>query len=141
MTIGKLASAAGVGIDTIRYYEREGLLAEPRRTRANYRLYPPAAVQQLRFIAQAKSLGFSLAEIRDLLRLQTGGTRADVWRIAEGQLAEVRNKLRALRSIESVLSPLISACHGADEVGEACPILDALAAASRITPENDKDGE
>lgn len=135
-TIGKLASATGVGIETIRFYEREGLLDEPRRTQANYRLYPPAAEQQLRFIAHAKTLGFSLAEIRELVHLQKGGRRADVRDIASRHLSEVRQKLRALNSIESVLSALVRDCDGQGESSDGCPILEALTEASKV-PSNE----
>ncbi len=128
MTIGKLAAATGVGIETIRYYEREGLLDPPSRTASNYRKYPPEAVGRLRFVVQAKALGFSLAEIRELLRLQRGGSRAEVREIADRHLADVRAKLASLHAIESVLSELVTDCDGCGDAAEGCPIIESIAA-------------
>lgn len=127
-TIGKLAAVTGVGIETIRFYEREGLLEPPRRTAANYRMYPATAESQLRFIVHAKALGFSLAEIRELLRLQKGGTRSEVREIAGRHLADVRAKLASLHAIESALSELVTDCDGRGDAAEGCPIIESIAA-------------
>ncbi len=126
-TIGKLAAATGIGIETIRFYEREGLLEPPLRTPANYRLYPPAAETRLRFILRAKALGFSLAEIRELLRLQKGGSRSEVREVAGRHLADVRAKLESLRAIETVLDELVADCDGCGDASEGCPIIESIA--------------
>lgn len=88
LTIGKVAKQAGVGIDTVRFYEREGLLPEARRAESGYRLYSLDDVDRLRFIRRAKTLGFSLEEIAELLRLNAAkGSRSDVKRLAQRRLA------------------------------------------------------
>ena len=86
MTIGKLAQAAGVGIDTVRFYERSGLLGQPLRSLSGYRLYAPSEIDRLRFIRRAKALGFTLEQIAELLSLSHGGDRADVKALASGRL-------------------------------------------------------
>lgn len=126
LKVGQLAEKAGVGIDTVRYYERAGLLPEPPRRPSGYREYPPQAVARLRFIRRAKALGFTLEEISGLLRLSDH--RADVKsikRLAQTRLAEVERKLRELERVRDGLRQLIEACPGHGEPG-ACPILSAL---------------
>jgi MerR family transcriptional regulator, copper efflux regulator len=126
LRISQLAEQAGVGIDTVRYYERAGLLPEPPRRPSGYREYPPQSLQRLRFIRRAKALGFSLDEIAGLLELsdQRGDFDA-VKRLAEQRLGEVEAKLRELKQIRDGLRGLVKACpgHGA---AEHCPILQAL---------------
>lgn len=129
-TIGKLAAATGIGIETIRFYEREGLLEPPLRTPANYRLYPPEAESRLRFILRAKALGFALAEIRELLRLQKGGSRSEVREVAGRHLADVRAKLVSLRAIEVVLDELVADCDGCGDASEGCPIIESIASSA-----------
>lgn len=127
LRIGALASEAGVGIDTIRYYEREGLLPAPRRRASGYRDYDAGAVVQLRFIRRAKSLGFSLDDIRELLALSgdRGQGVAGVKARAEARLEDVERRIRELRRVHRGLKQLIDACPGHGEL-EQCPILKAL---------------
>ncbi len=128
MTIGAVARAAGVGVETIRFYEREGLLPPPARNPANgYRRFPADTVDRLRFIARAKALGFTLREIRELLELRADpdGSCRTVRAKARHKLEGVRAKIEDLRRIERTLEALARACPGDGGVGD-CPILAAL---------------
>jgi len=127
MTISELAQAAGVHIETVRYYERRGLLPKPARRPSGYRAYPETMVARLRFIKNAQELGFSLAEIEKLLALRVDAVTScvDVRRRAEVKLAEVAQKLQALQQIQAALSDLVAACAQGGPQGE-CPILEAL---------------
>jgi MerR family copper efflux transcriptional regulator len=127
ITIGAVARQAGVGIDTIRYYEREGLLPEPRRRASGYRDYGPGVVERLRFIRRAKDLGFTLDEIRELLALSTDRERGvkSVKQRAEARLGEVERRIRELQRVKRGLRQLIDACPGHGAL-EQCPILRAL---------------
>lgn len=128
LTIGTVAKRAGVPIDTIRYYEREGLLPEPLRRASGYRSYNETAVSRLRFIRRAKDLGFTLEEIRDLLALssdRSGGVKA-VRKRAEQRLASIEARIAELVRIRKGLQQLIQACPGHGDP-EHCPILRALA--------------
>ncbi|MDP6081717.1 MAG: MerR family transcriptional regulator [Arenicellales bacterium] len=127
MTIGRLARHAGVGIDTIRFYERRGLLPEPARTPAGYRLYPSQAAARLRFIRRAKGLGFTLDEIEWLLELQdVGGQKSIVKDLTRKKLSQIDSKIEDLSRIHKVLSQLESECSGSGDVS-GCPIIAALA--------------
>lgn len=127
LRIRQLADRAGVGIDTVRYYERAGLIAPPPREPSGYRAYPTATVERLRFIRRAKALGFSLEEIADLLRLSDGrhqGIEAgDVRGLAQERLQAIDQKLAELQRVRDGLAQLIDACPGE---GQCCPILSAL---------------
>ncbi|MDX1609855.1 MAG: MerR family DNA-binding protein [Halofilum sp. (in: g-proteobacteria)] len=126
LTIGRLARAAEVGVETIRFYEREGLLPEPARTASGYRQYPPEAVARLEFVRRAKQLGFSLAEIRELLALdRPDGDRARVKAIADHKLAEIDQRIEQLRRMRAALAELDRQCSGHGPV-EGCPIIEAL---------------
>ena len=127
LTIGKVAQSAGLAIDTVRYYEREGLLEKPARSAAGYRHYRPDAVARLRFIRQAKDLGFSLSEIKELLALRVapGKSCADVRAHAEHKIADVDLRIASLRRVRGALVKLASACSGKGPVSQ-CPILEAL---------------
>ncbi len=126
LTIGRIAKRADVGIDTIRFYERRGLLPEPRRTASGYRLYPPTTITRLHFIRRAKELGFSLDEIVTLLTLQdTGGPKADVKAITHRKLEQVEAKIADLERMRDVLRKLDRDCSGTGDVG-GCPIIEAL---------------
>ena len=129
LTIGKLAKKAEISIDSIRFYERRGLLAEPVRTESNYRLYPAEAADQLRFIKKAQTLGFSLDEIKELLELQHDPTasKADVKLKTEKKIEDIREKVRCLTRMLQTLEQLSGTCDGHGPVKE-CPILEALAA-------------
>lgn len=128
LTIGKLADAAGVGVETIRFYEREGLLPEPPRKRSGYRQYPSEAVARVLFIRRAKELGFTLKEITELLELRVdpGKSCADIRALAKAKIADVEQKLAELARIKAALERLARACRGKGPTSE-CPILDAIA--------------
>jgi MerR family copper efflux transcriptional regulator len=126
ITIGKLARAAGVGIDTVRFYERTRLLPRAARTASGYRSYQPADVNRLRFIRRAKALGFSLDEVRDLLALNDGrGSRADVKKLAERRLEAIDEAIRDLTRIRGSLAGLVRHCSGHGSV-RGCPIIEAV---------------
>jgi len=123
--IGALAQRAGVRIDTVRYYERSGLLAPKTRLQSGYRRYGAAELARLRFIRRAQTLGFSLKEIRDLLALSKGRDVARVKRAAQGKLADVEQRIAALQRVRDGLATLIEACPGHGDPTD-CPILKAL---------------
>ena len=127
LTVGGLAKRAGVNLETIRYYEREGLLPEPPRTESGYRIYSPDAIRRVRFIKHAQELGFSLRETRELLALRVDSktTCADVREKAQGKIAAVEDKIHSLQAIRNALLRLTSACTGRGPVSE-CPILDSI---------------
>ena len=132
ITIGAVARRAGVGIDTIRYYERMSLLPKPQRRVSGYRDYGPDAVERLRFIRRAKDLGFTLEEIRELLALSTDRERGvkTVKQRAEARLDEVEQRIRELQRMKRGLKQLIDACPGHGAL-EHCPILRALGGENR----------
>jgi len=123
--IGQLAKRAGVAIDTVRYYERNQLLQPAGRLESGYRRYGETELKRLRFIRRAKTLGFSLGEIRELLALSNGRSVAKVKRAAEVKLADVEQRLAELERIRNALHVLVAACPGHGRA-EACPILNAL---------------
>ena len=127
LTIGKLASAAGVGVETIRFYEREGLLPKPPRKRSGYRQYPPDTVARVMFIRRAKELGFTLKEITELLELRIDPDKscADVRALAKAKIVDVEEKMADLARIKGALEKLAKACRGKGPTSE-CPILDAI---------------
>ena len=125
--IGSLAKAAGVRVTTIRFYERKGLLSAPPRRTSGYRLYGAEALQRLRFIQEAKTLGFSLREIQELLTLRavSGRTCLDVRERAMHKIQDVEDKIRQLRRFRKALQHLVAQCEVGGTQGD-CPILDAL---------------
>lgn len=127
LTISCLAREAGVNLETVRYYERRGLLPSPPRSVSGYRLFPEGAARRLKFIRRAQQLGFSLGEIRELLALRvahsTGG--AAVRRKAEAKLADIEAKIKTLESMKKTLRKLTKACAGCGPISE-CPILESL---------------
>ena len=127
LTRGQLARASEVGIETIRFYEREGLLAEPPRRRSGYRQYPPGAIARVRFIRTAKELGFTLKEISELLELRVDPDKscADVRALAKSKITNVEEKIADLEHIKSALQKLTRVCRGKGPTSE-CPILDAI---------------
>lgn len=131
-TIGKVARMSGVGIETIRFYEREGLIPEPPRRDSGYRQYPPTVIERVRFIKKAKDLGFTLAEIGELLDLSVGqgSTCADVKRKAVEKMKEVDAKISDLKRIRRALNQLTDQCRGKGPVSE-CPILENLESKGR----------
>jgi len=127
MTIGQVATAAAVNIQTIRYYERRGLIALPRRTASGYRQYAEEAVTRLRFIKHAQELGFSLKEIEDLLalRVRHGAACEPVERKTRQKIELVGRKIRDLERLRRTLEQLAAAC-AARRPTDDCPILEAL---------------
>lgn len=127
LTIGKLARAAGVRIDTVRYYERRGLMPEPRRSASGYRHYAPDAVRRLRFIRRAQSLGFTLDEIGELLSLRADpANHAEVRAAARARRDDIEHRIRELSALRDSLDGLIRDCRAADRRGAECPILGVL---------------
>lgn len=127
LTRGQLAHKTGIGIEALRFYERNGLIQEPPRNEAGYRLYPATVVGRLRFIRRAKELGFSLREIKELLALRVDPktSSAEVRKQAELKVADIESKIRDLQSIMQALDKLLAACCGEGRASE-CPILEAL---------------
>lgn len=127
MTTGQLAARAGVNAQTLRYYERRGLLPRPARTRAGYRQYPADAASRLTFIKRAQDLGFSLTEIRELLRLRVRDVSAcdSVKQKTQAKLDVVDQKLRELERMKRSLEQLVAACDAQRPTGD-CPVLKML---------------
>jgi MerR family mercuric resistance operon transcriptional regulator len=127
--IGELSRRAGCNIETIRYYERIGMLPRPARTASRYRLYADPDIRRLRFVRRARELGFTLDEVRALLALSTDpgdDLCSEVRQLADRHLADIRAKIADLRAMESVLSDAVRRC----DAGElpSCPLIDALSA-------------
>ncbi len=130
LTIGRLARAAGVGVETIRYYQQRRLLPVPA-ARGAFRRYDAAAANRIRFIKRAQQLGFSLDEIGELLRLQDGADRRAIRRISRERLAQIEAKRADLARMSRMLKHLIAECeHAAME--SPCPIIDTLIAANGV---------
>lgn len=125
LTIGRLAQTAGVNLETVRYYERRGLLPKPPRTQAGYRQFPPDTSQRLHFIKRAQELGFSLEEIRELLALRVErGNCADVRARAQAKIADIEKKMKALAAMKSTLRDLVKKCE--QGASAECMILASL---------------
>ena len=137
-TIAKAASAAGVNVETVRYYERRGLIEQPRSP-GGYRTYPDETVRRVRFVKRAQRLGFSLREIRELLALRAGrtSTSGSVRRKAEAKVAEIDAKIRELRAMRKALEALAVSCPGTGPL-EWCPILRSLDAEADSPGKDDK---
>ena len=127
MTIGQLARDAGVNVETIRFYQRKGLIARPSRPAAGYRRYDEEASRRIRFVREAQELGFSLAEIRQLLSLRVDPTTscAAVKDTAEAKIASIDEKIAALQTMRKALVEITNSCSGEGPT-TACPILDAV---------------
>jgi Zn(II)-responsive transcriptional regulator len=128
MTSGELAKQSGVNVETLRYYERDGILPQPERTESGYRLYHDSDVQRVRFIKRAQDLGFSLKEIKELLLLkqEPNHSAADVKKMAEEKIEAIEEKINMLQAIRESLQNLTAACPGAAATVEACPIIHSL---------------
>ena len=124
LTIGKLARAAGVGVETIRYYQERGLLPVPPASGA-FRYYPAALGERIRFVKRAQELGFSLDEIAELLRLEDGADRASIRRIASERLGQIESKLKDLKRMQKVLGRLVAECEHT-RADLPCPIISTL---------------
>jgi len=127
LTIGRLAKQVGLGIETVRFYERQGLIEPPPRTDSNYRIYPEEEVARLRFIKKAKSLGFTLNEIKELMfvRHDPHATKADIKSRTLAKIEDIEEKIGDLTRIKTALEHLASSCDGHGSL-EECPILKAL---------------
>ena len=126
MTIGRLAEATGIHFETIRYYQRLGLLPTPGRPQGSVRRYGEDAIGRLHFIKRAQALGFSLDEVKLLLNLSAGEHCAETRMLAEQKMRIVKHKISELRGMQAALDKLIHAC-GTGKEGRGCPIIDALA--------------
>lgn len=125
LTIGALAGAAGVNVETIRFYQRKGLMREPDRPLGGIRRYGEADLARVRFIKSAQRLGFSLDEIADLLKLEDGSHCTEAREQAEHKLADVRARVAELQRIEAALEALVQRCCTATEAVR-CPMIQAL---------------
>ena len=127
LTIGRLAERGGVNLETVRYYEREGLMLPPPRKSSGHRAYPLNAVRRLRFIRRCQELGFSLGEIKELLMLRRAPEQpcADVIQQIDVKSEEIERKITQLRAIRRALRRLKDSCDGNCPVSE-CPILESL---------------
>jgi len=114
MTIGRLARRAGVSVDTLRFYERKGLVVRPQRMLSGYRNYPDDAIDRLRFVKDAKGLGFSLREIQELLMLgvKSTGECGPITRKAEAKLSQMTEEIVRLQGLRRTLRKMIRDCHG-----------------------------
>jgi MerR family mercuric resistance operon transcriptional regulator len=128
MTISKIAKAAGVGVETVRFYERKGLVDQPPKPPSGgFRVYPAEAAERIRFIRQAQELGFSLSEIKELLSLRTDPATdcADVRERAQVKLNEITRKIALMKGIQTALEKLIAACPGQGAL-QLCSIIEAI---------------
>ncbi len=127
LRIGQLASRAGVGVETIRFYERSGLIEDPPRSESGYRRYSEEAVHHVRFIRRVSRLGFSLDEVREILdlRLEATGSLGDVRRKVEAKIRAMDARIADLQRIREALASLAGRCTGEGPVSD-CPILEAL---------------
>jgi MerR family copper efflux transcriptional regulator len=127
ISTGQLAKAACVGVETVRFYERKGLLDAPARKGSGYRQYDDGSVERLRFIRRAQQVGFTLKEIQDLLALRgdPDARRADVRERAAGKIADIDAKVRDLMAMRESLANLLTSCEG-DGPASGCPIITAF---------------
>jgi len=124
LTIGRLARAAGVNVETVRYYQRVGLIEEPPKPDTGYRHYPPETVDRIRFIRRAQELGFRLREIRELLELGEGHC-ADIRERARARRERVARQIADLQALQATLDNLIRSCERENQPGR-CPIVESL---------------
>jgi MerR family Zn(II)-responsive transcriptional regulator of zntA len=130
LRIGELAKQAGVSVETLRFYEKQGLLKTPHRSESGYRLYDQQTLKQVSFILRAKAVGFSLKDIADLLALEVNReqeTCESVKSFAEAKLTEIENKLAELMRMRDALQQITVACCGGEKSAAHCTILTALA--------------
>lgn len=127
LTIGEVAGGSGVNLETVRYYERRGLLPKPPRTASGYRSFPTDTVRRVKFIKHAQALGFTLTEIKELLalRVDPDTTCAQVRDQARAKVADIKQRIRSLEGMKKALEQLAAACRGRGPLNE-CPILESL---------------
>lgn len=137
LTIGKVAQLSGVAVDTIRFYERKGLLDRPPRSASGYRLYSEESVRRLKFIKKARRLGFSLSEIKELLelRIEPGTTCGEIYERARAKIGEIEAKIASLERMREVLTRLLSVCPAEGPLSR-CPILEALELDPEAAPDS-----
>ncbi|MGH3326756.1 MAG: MerR family transcriptional regulator [Streptomycetales bacterium] len=135
MRTSELAGRAGVNVQTLRYYERRGLLDPPPRSRAGYRDYPPGAVRVLRFVRRAQELGFTLAEVDELLHLNGGGPQSceAARELAETRMADLERRIADLQRMRDSLAELVATCNLPRDVRH-CPLLGTIDHLSRTEP-------
>jgi MerR family transcriptional regulator, mercuric resistance operon regulatory protein len=125
MTIGQLAHAAGVGVETVRYYQRLKLLSEPARARGSIRRYGPDSQERIQFIKRAQRLGFTLTEIKVLFALDARRDRHRAHRLAQAKVAELDQRLADMIAMRTALQELVEACEAKDQ-SLPCPIVEAF---------------
>ena len=127
LTIGRLAREAGINLETVRFYERRGLLPKPPRSASGYRLFPADAARRLRFIKRAQGLGFSLREIQELLflRMSSGAANIEMRKRTVAKIADIEEKIKTLDSMRETLLKLASSCDSCVPLSK-CPILESL---------------
>ena len=127
LRIGEVAKNSHVGVETVRFYEREGLISLPKRSVSGYRQYSESVIKQIQFIQHAKTLGFSLKEIRELIKLKnTRDARCkSIKATAKAKIADIQEKIDALERMKIALQPLVAQCKSSDPISD-CPILNAL---------------
>jgi len=127
LTIGQIAKEAGVGVETVRFYERKGLVTRPERPWRSFRRYPPETVTRIRFLRQAKGLGFTLKEAAELLalRVEAGSPCEEVRKRAQAKLAVVKVRISELQAMRAALERLVGACEERRPTA-CCPILETL---------------
>ena len=127
MKIGEVAERGGVNLQTIRYYEREKLLPEPPRLASGYRIYPDQTVRRVRFIKRSQEIGFTLAEIRELLAIRINADRdsSDVRTLAQAKITDIERKIQTLHRMKEALGRLTERCSGCGPASE-CPILESI---------------
>jgi MerR family mercuric resistance operon transcriptional regulator len=136
LTIGKLANLANVTIETIRYYQRKGLLDEPVKPATGYRLYPSEAIFRIQFIKRAQSYGFALKEIMELLSMDSGHC-TDVQKMAEQKRQQIDNQISDLTALRNVLDGLIKGCQNNTSI-EHCSLIDTLSKKTSINVDPSK---
>ena len=127
MKIGEVAERGGVNLQTIRYYEREKLLPEPPRLASGYRIYPDQTVRRVRFIKRSQEIGFTLAEIRELLAIRINADRdsSDVRTLAQAKITDIERKIQTLHRMKEALGRITERCSGCGPASE-CPILESI---------------
>jgi Hg(II)-responsive transcriptional regulator len=127
MRIGEVASRAGVNVETLRYYERRGLLSEPERQPSGYRSYAEKSVRVVRFIKRAQELGFTLADVEELLRLAEGGPEScrEVRELATAKIEDMDRRIATLRAMKRSLTALLKTCNRRGRNRE-CPLIEAI---------------
>lgn len=129
LTISQVAKASNVNIETIRYYERRGLISEPPRTESGYRMFPQHVIQDIKFIKRAQDLGFTLEEIKDLLSASSEDEEFDSEKVhdfASGKIEEIEKKIRDLNEMKLLLEALVEKCPGSGVPKNQCPIMKQL---------------